>query len=75
MNFQKVKVLRKEKDGLYLEFDNKDIPDIPISKTYAQKVLEHFSEQDSDVLVIKKRDPIKESPFLYENKIHYSLFA
>lgn len=44
VNFQKVKVLRKEKDGLYLELDNKDIPDIPISKTYSQKVLELFSE-------------------------------
>ena len=44
VNFQKVKVLRKEKDGLHVEFDAKDVPDIPISKTYANKVVSYFSE-------------------------------
>lgn len=43
INFKKVKILKKEKNGLYVELDNKDIPDIPVSKTYAQQVLEMFN--------------------------------
>ena len=43
VNFGKVKVLRKEKDGLVIEFDSKDIPDIPISKTYSQKIIQALS--------------------------------
>ena len=43
INFKKVKVLKKEKDGLFVELDNKDIPDLPISKTYTDKVLEKFN--------------------------------
>lgn len=43
INFKKVKVLKKEKMGLFIELDDKDIPDIPVSKTYAQQVLERFN--------------------------------
>ncbi|MDD3280800.1 MAG: LytTR family transcriptional regulator DNA-binding domain-containing protein [Bacteroidales bacterium] len=43
INFLKVKVMRREKDGLYIEMDSKSLPDIPISKTYAKKVMELFS--------------------------------
>lgn len=43
INFQKVKVMRREKDGLYIEMDSKSLPDIPISKTYAKKVMDLFS--------------------------------
>ena len=34
VNFEKVKVIRKDRDGLKLEFDNPSVTDIPVSKTY-----------------------------------------
>lgn len=43
VNFDKVKVLRKDKDGIYLCLDQESIPDIPVSKTYADRVLARFS--------------------------------
>jgi hypothetical protein len=44
VNFDKVKVLRKDKDGLKLEFDNPSVTDIPVSKTYVDTVMETFSK-------------------------------
>jgi hypothetical protein len=44
VNFDKVKVLRKDKDGLKLEFDNPAVSDIPVSKTYVDTVMETFSK-------------------------------
>ena len=44
INFKKVKVLKKEKTGLFVELDDKDIPDLPVSKTYAQLVLDKFGQ-------------------------------
>lgn len=38
VNFDQVKVLRREKEGIYIEFDIEGVPDIPISKTYVDKV-------------------------------------
>ncbi|MCK9311937.1 MAG: LytTR family transcriptional regulator, partial [Bacteroidales bacterium] len=43
INFDKVKVLRKEKDGIYLALDQENIPDIPVSKTYTEKVMSKFA--------------------------------
>jgi hypothetical protein len=43
VNFEKVKVIRKEKDGLMLEFDNPSVIDIPVSKTYVNTVMQTFS--------------------------------
>lgn len=43
INFDKVKVLRKDKEGIYLGIDHENIPDIPVSKTYADRVLTRFS--------------------------------
>ncbi len=43
VNFDKVKVLRKEKDGIYLGLDQENIPDIPVSKTYSDRVMIRFS--------------------------------
>lgn len=43
VNFEKVKVIRKEKDGLKLDFDNPQISDIPVSRTYVDNVMETFS--------------------------------
>ncbi len=44
VNFEKVKVIRKEKDGLKLDFDDPQITDIPVSKTYVENVMETFSK-------------------------------
>jgi len=43
VNFDHVKILRKEKEGILLGLDNENIPDIPVSKTYAEKVVLRFS--------------------------------
>lgn len=43
VNFDKVKILRKEKEGIYLVLDQDNIPDIPVSKTYAERVMNKFS--------------------------------
>ena len=42
VNFEHVKVIRREKDGVYLEFGVEKVPDIPISKTYSEKVTRWF---------------------------------
>ena len=44
VNFEKVKVIRKEKDGLKLDFDNPQISDIPVSRSYVENVMETFSK-------------------------------
>ncbi|MGN0187919.1 MAG: LytR/AlgR family response regulator transcription factor [Candidatus Cryptobacteroides sp.] len=44
VNRQKVKVLKKEKDGYVMELDNESIPPIPVTKTYLKNVLKEFSE-------------------------------
>jgi hypothetical protein len=42
VNFEKVKVIRKDKDGLKLELDHPDVTDIPVSKTYVDNVMQTF---------------------------------
>jgi len=49
INFQKAKLLRKEKDGLLLELDTPVLVNIPVSKTYISKVLDTFSRFCSPV--------------------------
>ncbi len=44
VNLDKVKVLRKTKDGIFLEMDALNAPDIPVSKTYYQRVMDKFSK-------------------------------
>ncbi len=44
VNFKKVKVLRKEKMGLFLDLDFDKSPEIPVSKTYAESVISLFSK-------------------------------
>ncbi|NDV57682.1 LytTR family DNA-binding domain-containing protein [Bacteroides sp. 519] len=41
-NFSQVKVIRRQKDGIYMEFGLENVPDIPISKTYNEKVTHWF---------------------------------
>jgi hypothetical protein len=43
VNFEKVKVIRRDRDGLKLGFDNQLVSDIPVSKTYINPVMETFS--------------------------------
>ncbi len=44
VNFEKVKVIRRDRDGLKLEFDNLSVADIPVSKTYVETVMQTFSK-------------------------------
>ena len=44
VNFAKVKVIRRDKDGLTLELDNPSVIDIPVSKTYVNSVMQTFSK-------------------------------
>lgn len=44
VNFEKVKVIRRDRDGLMLGFDNPLVMDIPVSKTYSSPVMETFSK-------------------------------
>lgn len=48
VNTAKVKVLRKEAEGYYLDLDDEQIPAIPVSKTYSGNVLGHFSSGPSN---------------------------
>ncbi len=43
VNFEKVRVIRKEKDGLKLELEIPSLSDIPVSRTYVQNVMLTFS--------------------------------
>lgn len=47
VNFDQVKVLRRGKDGMYLELGLEKVPDIPISKTYSEKVTHWFMTYSS----------------------------
>ena len=53
VNMDKVKVLRKEKDGYELDLDNDTIPPIPVSKTYEGNVLASFNNS------LLSRQPVK----------------
>ena len=44
VNLDKVKGLRKTKEGIFLEMDALNTPDIPVSKTYYEKVMQKFSK-------------------------------
>jgi hypothetical protein len=42
VNFDHVKVIRRGKEGVYLELGIEKMPDIPISKTYSEKITSWF---------------------------------
>ena len=42
VNFEQVNVIRKQKDGIYVEFDLPNIKDIPVSKKYSEKITKWF---------------------------------
>ena len=43
INLDNVKVLQKTKNGIFLELDIENTPDIPVSKTYYTQVMDKFS--------------------------------
>ncbi len=43
VNLDRVKVLKKGKEGIILELDALNTPDLPVSKTYYEKVMRKFS--------------------------------
>lgn len=44
VNLNKVRTLRKENEGYFLDLDNIAVPPIPVTKTYTDAVLSHFTE-------------------------------
>lgn len=44
INLDKVKVFRKTKEGIFLELDAINTPDLPVSKTYYEHVMNKFSK-------------------------------
>lgn len=42
VNFSRVKVMRRERDNIFLELDATGVDDLPVSKSYRQKVAERF---------------------------------
>ena len=42
VNFEKVKIIRREKDGLHLELDAPVPVELPVSKTYLEEVFNAF---------------------------------
>lgn len=44
VNFEKVRIIRKDKDGLRLELDIPNAQDIPVSKSYVESVMETFGK-------------------------------
>lgn len=45
VNFTRVKVMRRERENLFLELDAEMSQDIPVSKSYREKVAERFMNQ------------------------------
>ncbi len=45
VNLERVQVLRKTDDGLFLDFDVEGLPNIPVSKTYSHRLLERITEK------------------------------
>lgn len=43
VNLRKVKILQRDKDGVFAELDFQGAPRIPVSKTYSKQVVERFS--------------------------------
>ncbi len=44
VNLDRVKVLKKTKLGIFFELDSPNAPEVPISKTYYERVMEKFSQ-------------------------------
>jgi DNA-binding LytR/AlgR family response regulator len=47
VNFEKVKLIKKEKDGLNLELDLPEKLSLPVSKTYIDQIIRKFSDNQA----------------------------
>jgi hypothetical protein len=47
VNFEKIKIVKKEKDGLRLEFDSPVASDIPVSKSYVENIMGSFLKSNT----------------------------
>ena len=45
VNLGRVRLLRKEPDGIYAEIDTEGVSDIPVSKSYSADVMQRFAER------------------------------
>ena len=43
VNFDQVSIIRRDKGLIYIEFGIEDVGDIPVSKTYSEKVMKSFA--------------------------------
>jgi len=43
VNMEQVKVLRRDKEGFYIEMGINGVPDLPVSKTYSEEILKWLS--------------------------------
>lgn len=48
VNTKKIKIIRHENDGFYMDFDLDGIDAIPVSKTYSKAIVKRFSGGDSN---------------------------
>ena len=53
VNFDKVRVMRKDREGLKLGFDNPLVGDIPVSKTYVTQVMDTFARYYQTIKTIR----------------------
>ncbi len=44
VNLRRVKIISREKEGMFITFDSNAISKIPLSKTYTEEVMKRFSE-------------------------------
>ena len=44
VNINKIKILRNEPDGYYIDFDRPELESIPMSKTYSDKIVKKFAD-------------------------------
>ncbi len=48
VNFEKVKVIKKAKEGMMIEFDHPSASSLPVSKTYVEQVVKCFYENSNE---------------------------
>ncbi|MBO2525111.1 MAG: hypothetical protein CW341_05360 [Bacteroidetes bacterium] len=43
VNMQKIKMISREKEGLFIIFDSDEVAPVPVSKTYSEQIVEKFA--------------------------------
>lgn len=44
VNFSQVRVIKRTEDGLVVDFDRDDLPNLPVSKTYSDRIMASFQK-------------------------------